>query len=421
MKKILIIALLGILFLVGCSNNDIDVNNQANKSGEKLEQVVVDDILVNKCKNNFEKYLKLISFKEGSPEQVVVELGLASSEEMDALQNVIKIDNVSYSKTNITYDLFEKEILKYMDKNLYEQHFMNYYKNSEGYLAIILGGATSSDYNIKDFKYKSISGEFLLFDVTYYELIPTHVDYDTYIEDKLNVMFKNINNNYVVYSLEATETQIYKNLELNKTLLSDILPFGVQGDLSQYDDKTEKWLVNYEIGSYLIGKVIFNGQSQSLVLTVDDTDEVEGASYLDEVGLVLVNENGEQNALYSNMYGEFFQYIYDIGLEITIFDDYLIVFSKDTHDADSEILKIYDKNIELIINENVYDGYEINEDRIEFSKYEYFTNDELNMYQIPEQNNLYRQDYEIIEENDKLKVNKIKDDYTDYSFSAQVM
>lgn len=220
-------------------------------------------------------------------------------------------------------------------------------------------------------------------------------------------------NNHTTQDDELIGLNDHECLNLNKTTLNDLLVLNNMKSFSFESNEESDMQLNYEYGTYELGKVRIDGNIFVLSFVVNMDDEFK---------LILVNELGEAANIYVGSLIEVVNHPEDVGIELTLFKEYLvIVYSVSPWASGSEYMYIYNANMEQIIAESVQGGYNISEDKIEFSKYEYFTDEELKVYEVPEPYNMYRKDFEVIEENDEIKLNKIRDDYTDYGFSSQMM
>ena len=217
---------------------------------------------------------------------------------------------------------------------------------------------------------------------------------------------ENINNN----------VNINNTKELNKFTLEELFK---QNDIKEFskqlNEETKSIKINHEYGSYALKTIKLNDSTYNLNLVIGES-EYEDA----EVRLILVNEKGEEQEIFKEMYAIFCDYLYnDIEIEFVEFGDYLIFYHEDIV-YEYVYMDIYNDKLVQVISEYVIDGFKITEDKIKYSKYEYYTAEELNQYNIPEPYNIYIQDFEIVEENNLLKNNKIRDNFENYSFTAQV-
>ena len=99
-------------------------------------------------KNAIQNYLDLVGASEGSPEGLLVKLGLTSFGE-----NTENADN-NYIKTNIKYSEYKAKMLNYMTEKWFENNFTKFFKNVNGYLYYANVGATGMEYEVKSITIK---------------------------------------------------------------------------------------------------------------------------------------------------------------------------------------------------------------------------------------------------------------------------
>ena len=106
-------------------------------------------------------------------------------------------------------------------------------------------------------------------------------------------------------------------------------------------------------------------------------------------------------------------------LDFNVYNEYIIVYEYMSAWVDFKYLEIYNAGIEKEFVVSPNEKYEIEDGKIKYSVYEVLTEEERKINNISEIYNTYRQDYEIVLEDGKVKNNKTKADYTDLRFSAQ--
>lgn len=111
-------------------------NNQTNASEKKTFSNA-------EIKNAIQNYLDLVGAREGSPEGLLVKIGLTTFG-----ANTEKADN-NYIKTNIKYSDYKAKMLNYMTAQWFENNFTKSFKNVNGYLYYFDGGATGLEYEVK--------------------------------------------------------------------------------------------------------------------------------------------------------------------------------------------------------------------------------------------------------------------------------
>ena len=154
---------------------DSNSNTQINESGKKT-------FSNDEIKNAIQNYLELVGAREGSPEGLLVKLGLTNFG-----TNTEKADN-NYIKTNIKYADYKTKMLNYVTEQWFENNFTKSFKNVNGYLYYFDGGATGLEYEVKSI---TIKGDYS--DLNYIANVDNiHLD-DS--REQLNIEFHIENNN----------------------------------------------------------------------------------------------------------------------------------------------------------------------------------------------------------------------------------
>lgn len=125
-----------------------NISNLINGYNENIETELNSNDMTNtstlqifsndEIKNALQNYLDLVGTQEGSPEELLIKLGLTSYG-----SNTEILDN-GYIKTNIKYSEYKYKMLNYMTEQTFENHFTNYFKDINGYLYYLSGGATGT-------------------------------------------------------------------------------------------------------------------------------------------------------------------------------------------------------------------------------------------------------------------------------------
>lgn len=170
----------------GTNSNTSNVNQSSNTNN------TTDTEAINtKCKTTLDKYLNLIGTSEGSPENLLVELNLLTTDKFEKLKNN---SNENYIKTSVKYEDLKNAMLDYVTEDFFETNFEknDNYKNSNGYVSVINGGGSGISYTIKNFELKSKSNNIYKYNVTYtYE--PSNGETKT-----LSATFTYLNGKYLI-------------------------------------------------------------------------------------------------------------------------------------------------------------------------------------------------------------------------------
>lgn len=125
------------------STNNAQINNNINKEETKFSN--------NEIKKALQNYLDLIGAKAGSPEGMLVKLGLCSYSDYI---NVNRTED-NYVKTNIKYSTYKEKMLQYVTEECFNSKFKDGYKEQDGILYFSDVGATGMSFEIKDIALKS--------------------------------------------------------------------------------------------------------------------------------------------------------------------------------------------------------------------------------------------------------------------------
>ena len=142
--------------LQGTINNISDIINNSNEnteikpsSNEKTNENLSKIFSEAEIKNSIQNYLDLIGTRDGTPEQVIVDLGLMSRTGVYTDRT-----NDNFIRTDIKYSEFKNKILDYMTYEWFEDKFNIVYnktafKNIDEYLYFYDGGASGMDFEVK--------------------------------------------------------------------------------------------------------------------------------------------------------------------------------------------------------------------------------------------------------------------------------
>ena len=103
-------------------------------------------------KKAIQNYLSLMGVLEGSPEEMLVEIGLI--EQNKYMYTQAGDDN--FIKTDVKYEVFKNRMLEYMTEEFFNQNeaLKLKFKNQDGYLAFKRVGATGIGYTVKEITIK---------------------------------------------------------------------------------------------------------------------------------------------------------------------------------------------------------------------------------------------------------------------------
>lgn len=165
------LVLIVIFLLSGCNKenriNEFDKEKEVNITNTEMAQVsdsiskevteVVNNNSENKLDNTnvrkaIQDYLNLVAAEECEPSRMISELGL------DLTIDYNNHDVEFFNKTNIKYDDFKKEILKYVSESWFENRFAksseseidSLYKDVNGDLYIANIGSSGRKYEVKN-------------------------------------------------------------------------------------------------------------------------------------------------------------------------------------------------------------------------------------------------------------------------------
>lgn len=138
------------------------------KVGKEISEEDITEITA-KCKKSLEKYLLFSGIAEGSPESVLIELDLITYQEFENLRQNEANKEDEYVKTEIKFEEFKNLLTQYMTENLYESRFSRKYKNINGNLAVLDGGATGISFEIINMELKARGNMSYKYEVEYKE------------------------------------------------------------------------------------------------------------------------------------------------------------------------------------------------------------------------------------------------------------
>ena len=161
------------------SNSIAEINSNSNTQTKASENKTFSN---DEIKNAIQVYLDLVGACEGSPEGLLVKLGLTSFG-----ANTEKADN-NYIKTSIKYLDYKTKMLNYMTEQCFENNFTKFFKNINGYLYYFDGGATGLEYKVKSI---TIKGDYS--DLNYIANVENILLDDS--REELNIEFHIENNN----------------------------------------------------------------------------------------------------------------------------------------------------------------------------------------------------------------------------------
>ena len=139
-------------------------------------------------KKSIQNYLDLLGTLTGSPEGMLVKIGLFDNGKYD---NAKRTDD-NYINTKIKYSTYKNKMLNYVTEELFDKEFSgkNPYtvKKVDGYLYYFDGGATGEEYKVKDI---TIKGDYS--DTAY--IAQVYKTYPDYSKDLKNIAFHIDSNN----------------------------------------------------------------------------------------------------------------------------------------------------------------------------------------------------------------------------------
>lgn len=130
--------------VISNSNTNAELNSSTSNDNLDLDVIFSND----EIKTAIQNYLDLIGAAAGSPENLLVKLGLTSFN-----QYTDRTDD-NYIKTNIKYSDYKNKMLNYMTEQWFENNFTNYHKNVNGSLYFFDGGATGMNFDVESVSLK---------------------------------------------------------------------------------------------------------------------------------------------------------------------------------------------------------------------------------------------------------------------------
>ena len=189
MKKVLIIIALVIVLVIAVSfiTLTIDENNTQseelqnqitnqviteNEISEKIPNIPVEEMtdaqIEALAKIKIQKYIDLEDYSAeldmGAPEGILYLLELTENVDYQTMPQE-EIDGETYYKTEVKYDDFKNEMLKYITKEKFEKEYYNY-KNINGYVGCIFGGYGIGIVTLHDMTLVSKENEIYKFNFT---------------------------------------------------------------------------------------------------------------------------------------------------------------------------------------------------------------------------------------------------------------
>ena len=173
------------------------INNSSNTSNEQKQTTNSEtDASDSEIKQSTQNYIDLICAEAGSMRSFLKKLGLINgNENFDARATE---NDVSYTKTDIKYTTFKSKMLEYVTENWFEKNFTDLYKNINGYLCFIDGGASGAKIEIKNIT-KNADGSYTATADRIFEL--WEKDYEGYEKrENISIQFRmsKYNNKWVV-------------------------------------------------------------------------------------------------------------------------------------------------------------------------------------------------------------------------------
>ena len=180
------------------NNTSFDINISTNTTSTSLEPDNIDKIAISKYTDYLTKYY-MVSY---APIELLEDLGLYKQDfspfkyEKDSKGNPTQ-----YIITNVKFSDFREKMLSIMSENLFKENFLkeNFvaYKNVNGYVYVIDGGATGVSFKLSDLKLESKKDNIYNYTakITYYNV-------DESIQDVAKAKFSliKVNNYYVINS-----------------------------------------------------------------------------------------------------------------------------------------------------------------------------------------------------------------------------
>ena len=166
------------------ANDSVETNLNSNtQTNTSVSKTFSND----EIKNAIQNYLDLSGALAGSPEGLLVKLGLTNFG-----ANTEKSDN-NYIKTNIKYSEYKTKMLNHMTEQWFENNFTQLFKNVNGYLYYFDGGATGMTFEVKSI---TIKGDYS--DLSYIANIDNiHID-DSREQENIEFHIENYNGKCVI-------------------------------------------------------------------------------------------------------------------------------------------------------------------------------------------------------------------------------
>ena len=136
------------------SNTTEKIENSKENDNSNKEEIKFSD---DEIKKSLQNYLDLVGTKDGSFFGLLVKLGLCNDNDYN---NANRTDD-NFVKTNIKYSDYKEKMLNYVTEECFNQNFKNGYKEKDGVLYYLDGGATGSEFEVKDITMKGNSKTYI--------------------------------------------------------------------------------------------------------------------------------------------------------------------------------------------------------------------------------------------------------------------
>lgn len=154
---IILLVIIGVVFIKKSNviNDNANIEEQDINEKNETNENINDDETETKFSNEaikqaLQSYLDLVGYKEASPEQLLVKLGLMEYGEY----NNQELTEDNYKKTNVKYVDYKNKMLEYMSEELFDSNFTSFYKEQDGYLYFFDGGATGLTFEVESVSLK---------------------------------------------------------------------------------------------------------------------------------------------------------------------------------------------------------------------------------------------------------------------------
>lgn len=189
MKKVLIIIALAIVLVIAISFGTLTIDENNTQSEEIQNQITNQVITENEtsvtipnipveemtdaqvealAKIKIQMYIDLEDYSaeldKGAPDGILYLLELTENVDYQTMTKE-EIDGKTYYKTEVKYDDFKNEMLKYITKEKFEEEYDNY-KNIDGYVGCIFGGYGLGSVTLHDMTLVSKDNETYKFNFT---------------------------------------------------------------------------------------------------------------------------------------------------------------------------------------------------------------------------------------------------------------